>query len=329
VAELRYKAWGETRYTYGTTPTTYKFTGQRLDDSTGLYYYGARYYDPALGRFIAPDTIVPEPGNPQALNRYAYVYNNPVRYTDPTGHWTEEELAAAFGPDWRDKYFGKGAAFEGRDKLLEFLISKQTTNQVVLEMVRSFFEMAGAAHSRGMGFENIDALGARIAFTGGAAGFAGLSGDAILNLTSGEFSGFLSPEVGFIIGESVQLVGGLTLLANLPSNEAYRGTFMAVGVVGGAYGGLNAEAFWSSPMSDRFNAFDKANGGFFGAGPAIPGLGGYGSISYSFEVFREDARGSHAFPHHPNPLDVVGHIGSAITHDILLHPLLPWSPYRR
>ena len=91
-AELRYKAWGETRYTYGTTPTAYKFTGQRLDDSTGLYYYGARYYDPVLGRFISADTLVPEPGNPQALNRYAYGLNNPLKYTDPTGHWFESAL---------------------------------------------------------------------------------------------------------------------------------------------------------------------------------------------------------------------------------------------
>jgi len=52
----------------------------------GLYDYRARFYDPVLGRFIQPDPIVPEPGNPQALNRYAYVYNNPLRYTDPSGH---------------------------------------------------------------------------------------------------------------------------------------------------------------------------------------------------------------------------------------------------
>jgi RHS repeat-associated protein len=90
-AELRYKAWGETRYTYGTTPTAYKFTGQRLDESTGLYYYGARYYDAALGRFVQADTIVPEPGNPQDLNRYSYVRNNPLRYIDPTGHWLFEK----------------------------------------------------------------------------------------------------------------------------------------------------------------------------------------------------------------------------------------------
>ncbi|MFP4345125.1 MAG: RHS repeat-associated core domain-containing protein, partial [Anaerolineales bacterium] len=46
----------------------------------------ARYYDPALGRFISADTIVPDPANPQSLNRYAYVYNNPLKYTDPSGH---------------------------------------------------------------------------------------------------------------------------------------------------------------------------------------------------------------------------------------------------
>jgi hypothetical protein len=80
-----------------------------------LYYYGARYYDAALGRFVQADTIVPNPGNPQALNRYSYVYNNPLRYTDSTGHdpedwdlaWVERYKAAhgGAGPieqDWQD-----------------------------------------------------------------------------------------------------------------------------------------------------------------------------------------------------------------------------------
>ncbi len=48
-------------------------------------YYGARYYDPAIGRFISADTIVPNPADPQTLNRYSYVNNNPILYTDPTG----------------------------------------------------------------------------------------------------------------------------------------------------------------------------------------------------------------------------------------------------
>lgn len=66
--------------------TSYKFTGQREEASLGLYYYGARWYDPALGRFIQPDTIVPNPRDAQAFDRYAYVFNNPLKYTDPSGH---------------------------------------------------------------------------------------------------------------------------------------------------------------------------------------------------------------------------------------------------
>jgi RHS repeat-associated protein len=85
-AEVRYDAWGSDRYTSGTMQTSYRYTGQRSDAGIGLYYYGARYYDPLLGRFSQPDTIVPMPGNPQTLNRYTYTLNNPVLYRDPTGH---------------------------------------------------------------------------------------------------------------------------------------------------------------------------------------------------------------------------------------------------
>lgn len=68
-----------------------KFTGQVQDEETGLYYYNARYYDPELGRFIQPDTIIPDLSNPQSFNRYAYVLNNPLRLTDPTGHEPEDD----------------------------------------------------------------------------------------------------------------------------------------------------------------------------------------------------------------------------------------------
>jgi RHS repeat-associated protein len=66
-------------------PTDKKFTGQELD-GTGLYYYGARYYDPTIGRFISADTIIPNPTDTQAFNRYSYCLNNPLKYIDPSGH---------------------------------------------------------------------------------------------------------------------------------------------------------------------------------------------------------------------------------------------------
>ena len=66
------------------------FTGHRMNNSAtndlGLIYMNARYYLPEVGRFISADTIVPEPANPQSYNRYAYGYNNPVKYVDPSGH---------------------------------------------------------------------------------------------------------------------------------------------------------------------------------------------------------------------------------------------------
>jgi RHS repeat-associated protein len=64
----------------------FKYIGQRADSLSGLYYYNARYYDPATGRFIQPDSIVPQPYNPSAWDRYAYVNNNPINRVDPTGH---------------------------------------------------------------------------------------------------------------------------------------------------------------------------------------------------------------------------------------------------
>jgi RHS repeat-associated protein len=70
----------------GSLPQTeLNYTGQRLD-STGLLFYNARYYDPQVGKFISSDTIVPKVSNPQAFNRYGYAYNNPLKYTDATGH---------------------------------------------------------------------------------------------------------------------------------------------------------------------------------------------------------------------------------------------------
>jgi RHS repeat-associated protein len=72
------------------TLTTKRFTGQYHESSLpggeGLSYYNARWYDAKLGRFLSADSLVPGPGNPQAFNRYAYVFNNPLLFIDPSGH---------------------------------------------------------------------------------------------------------------------------------------------------------------------------------------------------------------------------------------------------
>jgi len=72
----------------------YRFTGQRLDPETGLYYYRARYYSPALGRFLQTDPI----GYKDDIDWYTYVGNDPTDKTDPTGKITlGEAIEQKFG----------------------------------------------------------------------------------------------------------------------------------------------------------------------------------------------------------------------------------------
>jgi RHS repeat-associated protein len=84
--------------TYDGAPLhVYKFTGKERDTESGLDEFGARYYSSSLGRFMIPDwagkpTAVPYAsfGNPQSLNLYSYVNNNPTTTRDPDGHCLED-----------------------------------------------------------------------------------------------------------------------------------------------------------------------------------------------------------------------------------------------
>jgi len=64
-----------------------QFPGKERDAETGLDYFLARYYSGAQGRFVSVDPAMEssDPSNPQSWNRYAYTFNNPLRYTDPDG----------------------------------------------------------------------------------------------------------------------------------------------------------------------------------------------------------------------------------------------------
>jgi RHS repeat-associated protein len=86
VSENRYYPFRETRTISGSMYTDKLFTGQREMTGLGIYHHGARFYSPYITHFYQPDTIVPDPSNPQSWNRYSYVLNNPIRYNDPSGH---------------------------------------------------------------------------------------------------------------------------------------------------------------------------------------------------------------------------------------------------
>jgi len=86
--EARYLPFGEVvvKSEDDTQTTDYGFTFQKVVTGSGLMDYKARMYDAFTGRFIQPDTLVPEPGSSQGYNRYTYSSNNPINYTDPSGH---------------------------------------------------------------------------------------------------------------------------------------------------------------------------------------------------------------------------------------------------
>lgn len=86
VARKLYKAWGEERYASGSMGTKYEFTGQRTDSYINLVQMGSRWYEPYLNHWLQPDSIVPDPQNPLNWDKYAYVNNNPINFSDPTGH---------------------------------------------------------------------------------------------------------------------------------------------------------------------------------------------------------------------------------------------------
>jgi RHS repeat-associated protein len=85
VWDRMYLPYGGTFTGTGTTENTHQYTAKELEAATGLYYYGARYHNPNIGRFMSPDPAGADPTDPQSWNRYAYVQNNPMKYVDPNG----------------------------------------------------------------------------------------------------------------------------------------------------------------------------------------------------------------------------------------------------
>jgi RHS repeat-associated protein len=116
---VKYLPFGEARATV-TIPTDKLFTGQRLD-GTGLYYYNARYYDPLIGRFISADTVIQSMANPQCLNRYSYCLNNPLKYSDPSGH-----DVVINGVDVRGIYDSEGSPYRESVEFIANMVSSDT-----------------------------------------------------------------------------------------------------------------------------------------------------------------------------------------------------------
>ena len=110
-AIYQYTDFGETMIQgYDQAKNEVCYTGGIYDQSTGLYYLNARYYDPEDGRFMTEDSYRGEIMNPETGHLYVYCANNPVNYVDPSGHLFGN--GDMFGRYWFDKTvfirYGKG-----------------------------------------------------------------------------------------------------------------------------------------------------------------------------------------------------------------------------
>ena len=111
IVDYKHDPYGNVRSVDGDdTDNRQTYTGQEYDERTALYYFGARYYDPVSARFITQDSHLGEPGTPASLHRYLYAYSNPLSYVDPTGHDSENPVAAA------DKKAADAAAAAQKDE---------------------------------------------------------------------------------------------------------------------------------------------------------------------------------------------------------------------
>lgn len=103
--QMSFSAWGERRLPANwqqiSIPTVRQqldsytnrgFTGHEMVDAFGIINMGGRIYDPALGRVLQADPFVQDPTNTQSFNRYTYVFNNPLSYTDPSGYFSLRQV---------------------------------------------------------------------------------------------------------------------------------------------------------------------------------------------------------------------------------------------
>lgn len=223
VQALTYSPYGGVRTNQSfTTPAVdvpYKFTGKEFDYSTDFYYYESRYYDPWFGRFISPDSIVPYLDDPQSLNRYAYARNNPLLYTDPSGH------------------------IFGIDDLIIVAIVIGATVGAVSSGIQSDWDLQATllggvigGVSAGVGFGTFGPASAAFASLGDIG--SGIAGGAVAGAVAGGTSGALAMAAGYKVNIGLAIASGAA----------------AGGIVGGAgaWGGANygqLAAFAASPVA--------------------------------------------------------------------------------
>jgi RHS repeat-associated protein len=239
------------------------FTGHEHLDEFGLINMNGRVYDPELGIFLSPDNYVQAPDNTQNFNRYAYCFNNPLMYTDPTGNWAGWDdlivggIGFAYGyvsyglrnGDWGWKAVGAGAIGAGT-----FLMGYYSGGASSTGSVANVFSSVGL-----QGTANNLALGS----AGGMVASGAISSlMPSMNIPIGDnFSMSVTPGIGF---GSDGLVGGVNVSATYHNgNNAYSlglgGNTNSTSISGGYSDGHFSLSYYRTSYGDAIGPDGNSN----------------------------------------------------------------------
>ena len=142
----------------GSLNNPFKFNGKELDSETGLYYYGARYYDPRISLFISVDPLAE-----QTMTPYQYTYQNPVRYIDPTGMAAEDpdppskkknalQRLRAKTTKWADDNIRQPIVKELKPYREYISIAREVNSEILKENLGSLYELQGMVGGSSPGY---------------------------------------------------------------------------------------------------------------------------------------------------------------------------------
>jgi RHS repeat-associated protein len=217
------------------------FTGHEHLDQVGLIHMGGRVYDPEIGRFLSPDPFVQFPASTQGFNRYAYVGNNPLSYTDPSGYFLKKLMkVAGIGMNFIPGWTLMGNAFI-HGFVSGFLASEGDVKAGMMGMMS-----AGIAGEIGkINDLNNFSRSALHGITQGAVSAAGGGrfGDGALGAFSGSLLSFIPEAVAGPYGSG----GEWAKIGRMTAAAVVGGTASALG------GGKFANGAWSAAFVSRFN----------------------------------------------------------------------------
>jgi RHS repeat-associated protein len=197
----------------------------------GIYHYGARFYSPYINRFLSADTIVPGYANPQNLNRYSYVTNNPLRYTDPTGH--ERLRDGPVDDDFSQSVFDEYVPLPDNDDDEDETEVTTSTPSISLTydsqvFVNQYLPFTATQWGNASLFLDRAALGIDVLAALIVLGHVGVGAAGGLTFEGNPVTGGAGAAAGYILGEMNPVVRGLVGLGNgLATFATYAGIVQA------------------------------------------------------------------------------------------------------